>query len=167
MSLMYEETNDELMMQTQLRLEAFYTFNERFAKIRSKRISKAVKGIAGSKASKLIDENEEDKPNRKKRKKVKLEEGKNDIETEQLIIQEEHRKNIKGSGVRGRGRGRGRSQSVRTNENNLELSATSSDDGNNTNSDYMQETHGEHSKGQHEIRRVSYIVLDHLCFFVL
>ncbi|KAL7612604.1 hypothetical protein Lser_V15G07736 [Lactuca serriola] len=137
--------------ETQLRLEAFYTFNERFAKIRSKRISKAVKGIAGSKASKLIDENEEDKPNRKKRKKVKLEEGKNDIETEQLIIQEEHKKNIKGSGVRGRGRGR--SQSVRKNENNLELSATSSDDGNNTNSDYMQETHGEHSKGQHEIRR--------------
>nr|GEV09196.1 DNA repair protein UVH3 isoform X1 [Tanacetum cinerariifolium] len=37
--------------ETQLRLEAFYTFNERFAKIRSKRISKAVKGIAGSKKS--------------------------------------------------------------------------------------------------------------------
>ncbi|CAI9262941.1 unnamed protein product [Lactuca saligna] len=135
--------------ETQLRLEAFYTFNERFAKIRSKRISKAVKGIAGSKASKLIDENEEDKPSRKKRKKVKLEEGKDDIETDQLPIQEEHRKNIKGSGVRGRGRGRG--QSVRKNENNLEQSGTSSDDGNN--SDYMQETHDEHSTGQHEIRR--------------
>lgn len=34
-------------MKTQLRLEAFYTFNERFAKIRSKRINKAVKGITG------------------------------------------------------------------------------------------------------------------------
>ncbi|KAL9256644.1 DNA repair protein UVH3-like protein [Drosera capensis] len=31
--------------ETQLRLEAFYTFNERFAKIRSKRIKQAVKGI--------------------------------------------------------------------------------------------------------------------------
>lgn len=34
--------------QTQLRLEAFYSFNERFAKIRSQRIKKAVKGITGS-----------------------------------------------------------------------------------------------------------------------
>ncbi|XP_020204760.1 DNA repair protein UVH3 isoform X2 [Cajanus cajan] len=33
--------------ETQLRLEAFYSFNERFAKIRSKRIEKAVKGITG------------------------------------------------------------------------------------------------------------------------
>ncbi|EPS64890.1 hypothetical protein M569_09888, partial [Genlisea aurea] len=31
--------------ETQMRLEAFYTFNERFAKIRSKRIRKAVKGM--------------------------------------------------------------------------------------------------------------------------
>jgi hypothetical protein len=29
----------------QLRLEAFYTFNERFAKIRNQRIKKAIKGI--------------------------------------------------------------------------------------------------------------------------
>lgn len=36
-------------MQTQLRLEAFYTFNERFAKIRSQRIKKAIKGITGKK----------------------------------------------------------------------------------------------------------------------
>ncbi|KAH7661726.1 XPG/Rad2 endonuclease protein [Dioscorea alata] len=34
--------------ETQLRLEAFYSFNERFAKIRSQRIKKAVKGITGS-----------------------------------------------------------------------------------------------------------------------
>lgn len=34
--------------ETQLRLEAFYTFNERFAKIRSKRIKQAVKGITGN-----------------------------------------------------------------------------------------------------------------------
>jgi hypothetical protein len=35
-------------LQTQLRLEAFYTFNERFAKIRSQRIKKAIKGISGT-----------------------------------------------------------------------------------------------------------------------
>ncbi|KAF3444686.1 hypothetical protein FNV43_RR14379 [Rhamnella rubrinervis] len=42
--------------ETQLRLEAFYTFNERFAKIRSKRINKAVKGITGKRSSELTDE---------------------------------------------------------------------------------------------------------------
>ncbi|XP_022989203.1 DNA repair protein UVH3 isoform X3 [Cucurbita maxima] len=42
--------------ETQLRLEAFYTFNERFAKIRSKRIKKAVKSITGSKSASLMDE---------------------------------------------------------------------------------------------------------------
>ncbi|XP_041008430.1 DNA repair protein UVH3 isoform X5 [Juglans microcarpa x Juglans regia] len=41
--------------ETQLRLEAFYTFNERFAKIRSKRIKKAVKGITGSQTLELMD----------------------------------------------------------------------------------------------------------------
>ncbi|KAJ0982653.1 hypothetical protein J5N97_010908 [Dioscorea zingiberensis] len=40
--------------ETQLRLEAFYSFNERFAKIRSQRIKKAVKGITGS--AELTDE---------------------------------------------------------------------------------------------------------------
>ena len=43
-------------MKTQLRLEAFYTFNERFAKIRSKRIKKAVKGITRSQTSELLDD---------------------------------------------------------------------------------------------------------------
>lgn len=42
-------------MKTQLRLEAFYTFNERFAKIRSKRIKKAVKGITGNQTSESLD----------------------------------------------------------------------------------------------------------------
>ncbi|MED6197253.1 hypothetical protein PIB30_054994 [Stylosanthes scabra] len=41
--------------ETQLRLEAFYSFNERFAKIRSKRITKAVKGITGKQPSELKD----------------------------------------------------------------------------------------------------------------
>lgn len=41
--------------ETQLRLEAFYTFNQRFAKIRSKRIQKAVKHITGNISSELVD----------------------------------------------------------------------------------------------------------------
>ncbi|ERN10327.1 DNA repair protein UVH3 isoform X1 [Amborella trichopoda] len=40
--------------ETQLRLEAFYTFNEKFAKIRSKRIQKAVKGITGNRSSEMM-----------------------------------------------------------------------------------------------------------------
>ncbi|XP_043806922.1 DNA repair protein UVH3 isoform X3 [Manihot esculenta] len=59
------QKSDELLLpvlkeynkhETQLRLEAFYTFNERFAKIRSKRIKKAVKGITGNQSSELMDD---------------------------------------------------------------------------------------------------------------
>ncbi|GAV72578.1 XPG_N domain-containing protein/XPG_I domain-containing protein [Cephalotus follicularis] len=59
------QKSDELLLpvlkeynkhETQLRLEAFYTFNEKFAKIRSKRIKKAVKGITGNQNSKLTDD---------------------------------------------------------------------------------------------------------------
>ena len=42
-------------MKTQRRLEEFYTFNERFAKIRSKRIKKAVKGITGKQSLESVD----------------------------------------------------------------------------------------------------------------
>lgn len=45
-----------VFIQTQLRLEAFYTFNERFAKIRSQRIKKAVKGITGKSSAELMDD---------------------------------------------------------------------------------------------------------------
>ncbi|CAN4081724.1 unnamed protein product [Withania somnifera] len=48
--------------ETQLRLEAFYSFNERFAKIRSKRIKKAVKYMTGNKSSDLMDGNVQDAP---------------------------------------------------------------------------------------------------------
>ncbi|KAJ6677490.1 DNA REPAIR PROTEIN COMPLEMENTING XP-G CELLS-RELATED [Salix purpurea] len=44
------------LLKTQLRLEAFYSFNERFAKIRSKRFKKAVKGITGNQYSDMIDD---------------------------------------------------------------------------------------------------------------
>lgn len=50
-------------------MEAFYTFNERFAKIRSQRIKKAVKGITGNQASELMDDTSQvDSETRKKRK---------------------------------------------------------------------------------------------------
>lgn len=152
-------------MKTQLRLEAFYTFNERFAKIRSKRISKAVKGIAGSKTSESIDYNEVDASSGKKRKKVKHEEGNNvDVAKEQvtttpteLSTQEGERKNTKkGSSVGGRGRGRGRGRKQkRKKKYNLELSGTSSSDDEN-NSDYVQEV-----QAGHEVRKVSFTCVIH------
>jgi DNA excision repair protein ERCC-5 len=62
-------TSVTCLMKTQLRLEAFYTFNERFAKIRSKRINKAVKGIAGNQTSDLMDDPlQEVSKSRKKRR---------------------------------------------------------------------------------------------------
>lgn len=59
-----KEKSDELLLpvlkeydrhETQLRLEAFYSFNERFAKIRSRRIQKAVTGITGRRSSETMD----------------------------------------------------------------------------------------------------------------
>ncbi|GFQ04377.1 DNA repair protein uvh3 [Phtheirospermum japonicum] len=57
--------------ETQLRLEAFYTFNERFAKIRSKRITKAVKQITKHKSSDLMDEAALQQPGSGKKRKAK------------------------------------------------------------------------------------------------
>lgn len=63
-------------MKTQLRLEAFYTFNERFAKIRSKRIKKAVKAITGNQSSELMGEAGQEAPkSRKKSRADHLENG--------------------------------------------------------------------------------------------
>ncbi|XP_078435659.1 5'-3' exonuclease family protein [Wolffia australiana] len=55
--------------ETQLRLEAFYTFNERFAKIRSKRIKKAVKGITGKNSEELVEGEKEEGESMEKKKK--------------------------------------------------------------------------------------------------
>ncbi|KAD7479532.1 hypothetical protein E3N88_02668 [Mikania micrantha] len=144
--------------ETQLRLEAFYTFNERFAKIRSKRMSKAVKGLAGSKSSEAMDYNEQLHPSGNKRKKVKPEEHKIDVELQQHIeksnssIQEGHGKNTR-KGSSGKSVGRGR----RKKKNNLELSETSSDDGNH--SDYVQQVHAEQTHGVRKSKRVKKSVL--------
>ncbi|KAJ8424494.1 hypothetical protein Cgig2_006917 [Carnegiea gigantea] len=57
--------------ETQLRLEAFYTFDERFAKIRSKRIKQAVKGITGKRSSELASTDDlKDVPENPKRREV-------------------------------------------------------------------------------------------------
>lgn len=64
-------------MKTQLRLEAFYTFNERFAKIRSKRINKALKGITGNKSLELTDDAAQE-VSRKNKKKSKPQESEDD-----------------------------------------------------------------------------------------
>ncbi|XP_057482418.1 DNA repair protein UVH3 isoform X2 [Actinidia eriantha] len=56
--------------ETQLRLEAFYSFNERFAKIRSKRIKKAVKGITGKKSFELMDDSVQDASKSRKKRRV-------------------------------------------------------------------------------------------------
>ncbi|CAM0871652.1 unnamed protein product [Alopecurus aequalis] len=48
--------------ETQLRMEAFYSFNERFAKIRSKRVQKAIKGITGKAFSETDELNEDNSP---------------------------------------------------------------------------------------------------------
>lgn len=59
-------------------MEAFYSFNERFAKIRSKRIKKAVRGIAGTQALELMDDSKQEVPGgRKKRKVSSVENGDN------------------------------------------------------------------------------------------
>ncbi|GER29466.1 DNA repair protein UVH3 [Striga asiatica] len=67
--------NEYNKRETQLRLEAFYTFNERFAKIRSKRIKKAVKDITKNKPSDLMDEMAPQRPVGGKKRKAKSDEA--------------------------------------------------------------------------------------------
>ncbi|XP_059284468.1 DNA repair protein UVH3 isoform X1 [Lycium ferocissimum] len=66
--------------ETQLRLEAFYSFNERFAKIRSKRIKKAVKYMTGNKSSDLMHGSVRDAPGSSKKRVVKS----NDMNEEKI-----------------------------------------------------------------------------------
>ncbi|XP_065035230.1 DNA repair protein UVH3-like isoform X2 [Musa acuminata AAA Group] len=61
--------------ETQLRLEAFYTFNERFAKVRSQRIKKALKGITGTLSSDLTDELVKEGPSSRKKRCTGLSTG--------------------------------------------------------------------------------------------
>ncbi|KAI5430693.1 DNA repair protein uvh3, variant 2 [Lathyrus oleraceus] len=141
---------------TQLRLEAFYSFNEKFAKIRSKRINKALKGITGKPPSEGAEE-EEGLAGRKKSKRKESMERKNDrdvvakqhtkkkkindvststhgaseVEKLQPCMQtEEEPRNKSGSG-RGRGKGvrvkRSREKKGRCFQSEAETSSSSSD----------------------------------------
>ena len=113
-----------MSLQTQLRLEAFYSFNQRFAKIRSKRIQKAVTRITGHMSSELMDIPEVDRlTTSQKASKVKRKKSKNDsnkkkpghqssntgeckelLELQELVADAD--KEMRPMG-RGRGRGRG------------------------------------------------------------
>ncbi|KAK1293408.1 DNA repair protein UVH3 [Acorus calamus] len=73
--------------ETQLRLEAFYTFNERFAKIRSQRIKKALKGITSKSSSELIEDQAQEPSSERKTRKSSAAPEEN--ETERLSVEKE------------------------------------------------------------------------------
>ncbi|XP_037491577.1 DNA repair protein UVH3 isoform X2 [Jatropha curcas] len=84
------QKSDELLLpvlkeynkrETQLRMEAFYSFNERFAKIRSKRIKKALKGITGNQFSELM-ENAVEENSRSREKRTVMPDESGDCKTE-------------------------------------------------------------------------------------
>lgn len=80
------------LVKTQLRLEAFYTFNERFAKIRSKRIKKAVKGITGKTSLESMDDAVQEVSKSKTKRKSRSDESGDDQseklpqETEESLV---------------------------------------------------------------------------------
>ncbi|KAL1193371.1 DNA repair protein UVH3 [Cardamine amara subsp. amara] len=117
--------------ETQLRMEAFYSFSERFAKIRSKRIKKAVKGIGGGLSSEVADDTPLEGPSNQNKKRLapnatedntsdkdspkadKLEKSKRNRKEKSSSRSSEGSKRGRGRGraqKQGRGRGRGRSQ---------------------------------------------------------
>ncbi|CAN8266105.1 unnamed protein product [Cochlearia groenlandica] len=119
--------------ETQLRIEAFYSFSERFAKIRSKRIKKAVKGIGGGLSSEAIDHTLHEGPKNANKKRLSPHEENASMKDSNKANEKEKtkRKRIeKPSSSRGRGRsqkiGRGRGRGRR----NLlpELSDDNTDD---------------------------------------
>lgn len=59
------------ILQTQLRMDAFYAFNQRFAKVRSARIQKALRGTTGRLSKELVDVSSLDGPPAKKQKQRK------------------------------------------------------------------------------------------------
>ncbi|CAI9758615.1 unnamed protein product [Fraxinus pennsylvanica] len=172
--------------ETQLRLEAFYTFNERFAKIRSRRIKKAVQGIAGNKSLGLMDDTMHQKSRSGKKRKVNATdeeanvsgEGSTGLEKVDIGNQidsiekitgkqskgrqtKEKSRTIKESNGRGRQNGRGR-RKKNSCSGDIE---TSSDDQNV--GEKEQELQFEKSEESHQVRRserprkvVSYTVSD-------
>ncbi|KAI5072426.1 hypothetical protein GOP47_0012532 [Adiantum capillus-veneris] len=135
--------------ETQLRLEAFYSFNQRFAKIRSKRIQKAVSRGTGRLSSELVDfpkaddfqeaspiEGETNDPNDKHELDHKLmpsmkAAAKRAAGSKGRKMKASQAEQTQGVAIRGRGRGRGgiKSTSGRakaSNRSDLRLSAEAS-----------------------------------------
>lgn len=152
-------------MKTQLRMEAFYSFSERFAKIRSKRIKKAVKGIGGGLSSEVVDHTLQEGPRKGNEKRLSPHETE-DINTSEkdLSKTDEKEKNKrkrseKASSSRGRaqkrGRGRGRGRS------NLlpELSDGSSDGDDIDKVVDLQAPHEAKPGNPEEMRRVSHYIV--------
>ncbi|KAK4393025.1 DNA repair protein UVH3 [Sesamum angolense] len=129
--------------ETQLRLEAFYTFNERFAKIRSKRIKKAVKGITGPKSSDLMDDTTPQSGSGKKRKvrpRGQTKEKTLQRNLEQSTSVDNHLLAKKKSHIRGRHKGHLSGKGRRKKRNSSgEDTETGSDDGSYSGSDEQKQ----------------------------
>lgn len=118
-------------------MEAFYSFSERFAKIRSKRINKAVKGIGGGLSSEVADQTLQEGPRKQNKKKVAPHETDDNntsdkdspkanekVKNKRKCVEKPSSSRGRGRAQkRGRGRGRGRVQ-----KDLLELSDGTSDD---------------------------------------
>lgn len=91
------------LLQTQLRIDAFYSFNQRFAKVRSARIQKALRGTTGRLSKEMVDIHSQDggpPAKKQKQKKNTMSTGKKSaegIETE-LVEEGEELNAVEGSG---------------------------------------------------------------------
>ncbi|KAL3624214.1 hypothetical protein CASFOL_033030 [Castilleja foliolosa] len=132
--------------ETQLRLEAFYTFNERFAKIRSKRITKAVKQITKHNSSDLMDESAPQQPTSGIKRKAKTSKDKAD-QTGMGTNNNETNERPK-RGRTSRGRGRGQSSGRGKKKNNSSRADTKSDG-----SESDEEMQLDESEGSRRLRR--------------
>lgn len=160
-------------MKTQLRMEAFYSFSERFAKIRSKRIKKAVKGIGGGLSSEVVDHNLQEGPRKGNKKRLSPHETEDNISEKDLGKTDEKEKNKRkrsekpsSSRSRGRaqnrGRGRGRKNLI------PELSDGSSDgEGDDNDNEVGLQAPNEAKPGNpHKVRRVSLYIVFVLCILI-
>lgn len=166
-------------MKTQLRLEAFYTFNERFAKIRSKRINKAVKGITGKtsveesrddKSGKSVTGTEDcvtrDESNSTHKSAVKLSKKRKNKESEPSearnidpVMRSEGRKNTRQK-LTARGRGRG-SERRQANGRGRRIKSSGLEDGENSSdgdciSENEKENQDEKLGRPRELRKVGF-----------
>ncbi|XP_020092237.1 DNA repair protein UVH3 isoform X2 [Ananas comosus] len=158
--------------QTQLRLEAFYMFNERFAKIRSQRIKKAVKGITGGRSSDLTDDLAQEeysgKKLRRKKRTHKIVQSDSGSEKSGCRSGRSELSAFVSGRARGmnraRGRGSGRSQEKTNFEVNNEVSADDSSDQeemeNHTIPEAVTELHG-NLQSRRPPKQVKYAEGDH------